>query len=127
MPKVMECCSKTSFPGTRNTVKMAKTIQMIVTKRGLLGQIGAPLPRAGGQDYVSSNKLPQNIAFSDASSVVKARRFMPNVRRKLGPVPGITLGSARLGSSLHQWHASARLGSFMNHFKARLGSARVEG
>ena len=26
MPKVMECCSKTSFPGTRKLVKMVKTI-----------------------------------------------------------------------------------------------------
>ena len=39
---------------------MVKTIKMIKLKWCHEAQIGAPLPRAGGQDYVSSNKLPQN-------------------------------------------------------------------
>ena len=32
MPKVIECCSKTSFPGTRKTVNMVKMVKTIVLK-----------------------------------------------------------------------------------------------
>ena len=75
MLKVIECCSKTSFPGTR---KMVKTIKMIGMKWCLLGRIGAPLPRVGGQDYVSSNKLPHIIKpFSDISFFAN----LPNARK----------------------------------------------
>ena len=46
-------------PGTRKMVKMIVMIVMVKMKWCHEAQIGAPLPRAGGQDYVSSNKLPQ--------------------------------------------------------------------
>ncbi len=34
-------------------------VKLVKTKWCDEAQIGAPLPRAGGQDYMSSNKLPQ--------------------------------------------------------------------